>query len=180
LRSSLRDPCHLSVTRRHRRVTRRLPHLWYDQTAHLGHSGDADPCAVGNSLQPQGARGSGPANTIRPANLSAARRSWGPSWRQAGVPCGVAEGSEDPWLCGPGFRRVCLCRGVGTTVGAAYQGCQRLHAGETELPRSAVRPNHSASDFASTPRRPTAPRPAPERAECARCRGHRPGGSLGP
>jgi hypothetical protein len=41
-----------------------------------------------------------------------ARRSWGPSWRQAGVPCGVAEGSEDPWLCGPGFRRVCLCRGL--------------------------------------------------------------------
>jgi hypothetical protein len=25
--------------------------------------------------------------------------------------CGVAEESEDPWLCGPGFRRVCLCRG---------------------------------------------------------------------
>jgi hypothetical protein len=20
-------------------------------------------------------------------------------------------GGEDPWLCGPGFRRVCLCRG---------------------------------------------------------------------
>jgi hypothetical protein len=25
---------------------------------------------------------------------------------------GVAEGGEDPWLCGPGFRRVCLCRGM--------------------------------------------------------------------
>jgi hypothetical protein len=23
---------------------------------------------------------------------------------------GVAEESEDPWLCGPGFCRVCLCR----------------------------------------------------------------------
>ena len=21
-------------------------------------------------------------------------------------------GGEDPWLCGPGFRRVCLCRGM--------------------------------------------------------------------
>ncbi len=29
-----------------------------------------------------------------------------------GNPCGVAEGGEDPWLCGPGFRRVCLCRGM--------------------------------------------------------------------
>ena len=29
-----------------------------------------------------------------------------------GTPCGVAEGSEDPWLCGPGFRRVCRCRGA--------------------------------------------------------------------
>jgi len=25
---------------------------------------------------------------------------------------GVAEGGEDPWLCGPGFPRVCLCRGM--------------------------------------------------------------------
>jgi hypothetical protein len=24
---------------------------------------------------------------------------------------GGAEESEDPWLCGPGFHRVCLCRG---------------------------------------------------------------------
>jgi hypothetical protein len=31
-----------------------------------------------------------------PLTPSAARRSWGPSWRQAGVPCGVAEGGEDP------------------------------------------------------------------------------------
>jgi hypothetical protein len=46
---------------------------------------------------------------------SAARRSWGPSWREAGVPCGVAEDSEDPWLCGPGFRRVGLYRGVSLT-----------------------------------------------------------------
>ena len=29
-----------------------------------------------------------------------------------GIPCGVAEGSEDPWLCGPGFHRVCRCRGA--------------------------------------------------------------------
>jgi hypothetical protein len=29
-----------------------------------------------------------------------------------GNTCGVAEGSEDPLLCGPGFHRVCLCRGV--------------------------------------------------------------------
>jgi hypothetical protein len=43
---------------------------------------------------------------------SAARRSWGPSWRQAGVPFGVAEESEDPWLCGPGFGRVCPCQGM--------------------------------------------------------------------
>jgi hypothetical protein len=44
-----------------------------------------------------------------PYSPSAARRSWGSSWRQAGVPHGVAEGGEDPWLCGPGFR---LCRGM--------------------------------------------------------------------
>jgi hypothetical protein len=24
---------------------------------------------------------------------------------------GVAEGGEDPWLCGPGFHRVCLFEG---------------------------------------------------------------------
>ena len=30
----------------------------------------------------------------------------------ADVQSGVAEESEDPWLCGPGFRRVCLCRGM--------------------------------------------------------------------
>jgi hypothetical protein len=23
--------------------------------------------------------------------------------------------SDDPWLCGPGFRRVCLCRGIGNS-----------------------------------------------------------------
>ena len=38
---------------------------------------------------------------------SAARRSWGPSWR---LESGIAEESEDPWGCGPGFGRVCLCR----------------------------------------------------------------------
>jgi hypothetical protein len=47
-----------------------------------------------------------------PSDLSAARRSWGPSGRLAGVTSGVAEGSEDPWLCGPGFRRVCPCQGA--------------------------------------------------------------------
>ena len=26
----------------------------------------------------------------------AARRSWGPSWRRVGVPCGVAEGVRGP------------------------------------------------------------------------------------
>jgi len=25
---------------------------------------------------------------------------------------GAAEGDEDPWLCGPGFRRVCLYGGM--------------------------------------------------------------------
>ena len=36
----------------------------------------------------------------------AARRSWGPSWRQA-----RRGGGKDPWLCGTGFGRLCLCRG---------------------------------------------------------------------
>jgi hypothetical protein len=28
---------------------------------------------------------------------------------------GVNGGGEDPWRCGPGFRRVCLCRGMAAT-----------------------------------------------------------------
>jgi hypothetical protein len=61
-------------------------------------------------------RGEVPGQTARQVRRqcspSAARRSWGPSRRQAELPCGVAEGGEDPWLYGPGFRRVCLCRGM--------------------------------------------------------------------
>jgi hypothetical protein len=45
----------------------------------------------------------------RATRISAARRSWGPSWR---IQSSVAEESEDPWLCGPGFRQVCHCRWV--------------------------------------------------------------------
>jgi hypothetical protein len=37
---------------------------------------------------------------------SAARRSWGPSWRSRMR----RGGSEDPWLCVPDFRQVCLYR----------------------------------------------------------------------
>src|SRR5215207_8373733 len=46
------------------------------------------------------------------ATRSAARRSW--SLR--GVVGGRRGGGEDPWLCGPGFRRVCLYRGSAATV----------------------------------------------------------------
>jgi hypothetical protein len=53
------------------------------------------------------ARGTLPEQSERRATGSVARRSWGPSWRHQLV----AEESEDPWLCAPGFRRVCLCRG---------------------------------------------------------------------
>jgi hypothetical protein len=41
----------------------------------------------------------------RRTGLHAARRSWASRHRHDGS----AEG-EDPWLCDPGFRRVCLCR----------------------------------------------------------------------
>jgi hypothetical protein len=30
----------------------------------------------------------------------------------AGLKAGVTEESEDPWLCDPGFRRVCPCLGL--------------------------------------------------------------------
>jgi hypothetical protein len=46
-------------------------------------------------------------NTATPSYTVAARRSW-ESFRASGRRCGVAEEIEDPWLCGPGFRRVCL------------------------------------------------------------------------
>jgi hypothetical protein len=59
---------------------------------------------------------------------SAARRSWGPSWRQAGVPCGVSEGSEDPWLCGPGFRQVCLVEECDLLT-TGYPNCQARSSG---------------------------------------------------
>jgi hypothetical protein len=55
----------------------------------------------------------------------------GPSWRQAEIPCGVAEGGEDPWLCGPGFGRVCLCRGM---VGLSYAPVQELSSGLRRQP----------------------------------------------
>jgi hypothetical protein len=35
--------------------------------------------------------------------------------------CGVAEGGEDPWLCGSDFRRVCLCRGEASRAYASVQ-----------------------------------------------------------
>jgi hypothetical protein len=38
---------------------------------------------------------------------SAARQSWDPT----GVSSAASRGGEDPWLCDPGFRRVCLCWG---------------------------------------------------------------------
>jgi hypothetical protein len=33
--------------------------------------------------------------------------SFEPAWRRGG---GAAEEAKDPWLCDPGFSRVCLCR----------------------------------------------------------------------
>jgi hypothetical protein len=43
----------------------------------------------------------------------------GPSWRRFGRRRG---GGEDPWLCGPGFRRVCLYRGRETTLQVGTEG----------------------------------------------------------
>jgi hypothetical protein len=84
---------------------------------------------------------------------SVARRSWGPSWRQAGIPFGVAEGCEDPWLCGPGFRRVCLCRGMveaelsrgtGTVKRPAQRGSVRVSSGHVRSRKQRARPPGSA------------------------------------
>src|ERR1044072_1974621 len=33
-------------------------------------------------------------------------------------------GGEDPWLCGPGFRWVCLCRGWDYLCTVGYRRCQ--------------------------------------------------------
>ncbi len=59
-------------------------------------------CACESSVQAEAGR-----RFTRPVYPSEARRSWvlRGSW-------GSPEGSEDPWLCGTGFRRLCLCRGA--------------------------------------------------------------------
>jgi hypothetical protein len=63
----------------------------------------------------------------------AARRSW--VLRALGERRG---GDEDPWLCGPGFRRVCLYRGMvegelsrdtGTVKRPAPRGSVRVSSG---------------------------------------------------
>ena len=63
--------------------------------------------------------------TQRPTYLSAARRSWAlcdvSGWPRRG-------GGEDPWLCGPGFGRVCPCRGVHPTVGAGTRTVKQVLA----------------------------------------------------
>jgi hypothetical protein len=41
------------------------------------------------------------------------------------------EGDKDPWLCGPGFRRVCLCRGM---VRLSYVPVRELSSGLRRQP----------------------------------------------
>jgi hypothetical protein len=49
-------------------------------------------------------------------------------------------GGEDPWLCGPGFARVCLCR---VMVGLSYGGVLGLsRAGEGKYRVSSDCPGH--------------------------------------
>ena len=62
----------------------------------------------------------------------------GPSWRLAGVR--RRGGGEDPWLCGPGFRRVCLCRWFGMGEPTIKQGrdYRGLPSGMTTPPRHYV------------------------------------------
>jgi hypothetical protein len=38
-------------------------------------------------------------------------------------------GGEDPWLCGPGFRRVCLCRGIARLIYEAVPGLSSMWCG---------------------------------------------------
>jgi hypothetical protein len=47
-----------------------------------------------------------------PSNLSAARRSWGPSWRQEATCGGVAEEARTRGFAAPAFAGCALCRGM--------------------------------------------------------------------
>ena len=66
--------------------------------------------------------------TIAMPPRSAARRSWGPTGHPE---CGAAEESEDPLLCDPGFRRVCLCREEWANSTAPTRGRQPGTASRT-------------------------------------------------
>jgi hypothetical protein len=52
---------------------------------------------------------------------------------------GVAEESEDPWLCGPGFCRVCSCQGWSPNCAPRYDDVLLLSRGRSTLRRARCR-----------------------------------------
>jgi hypothetical protein len=65
-------------------------------------------------------------------NPSAARRSWDPSWRQAGIPCGVAEGGRTRGFAAPAFAG-CAFIADATELGAGAGPVKHRLQGETTL-----------------------------------------------
>ena len=51
---------------------------------------------------------------VRVVSTPSIARRLGGVWGAHGVYFRRCGGGEDPWLCGPDFRRVCLCRGIGS------------------------------------------------------------------
>ena len=91
----------------------------------------------------------------------------GPSWRRR--QSRRRGGGEDPWLCGPGFRRVCLCRGMLCTELRSGTGAVNKASCAKELRR-----NRTKSQCSPVPRVPTpCSRPGLPRSAAARVRGCR-------
>ena len=65
----------------------------------------------------------------RRAAPSAARRSWGPSWRQAGIPCGVAEEARTRGFAAPAFAGCAFIEWFGDGGAASHQARRRITTG---------------------------------------------------
>src|SRR5262249_33880548 len=86
-----------------------------------------------------------------------------------GVEEGGRGGGEDPWLCGPGFRRVCLFSGVWGYGRDGYTTRQARPVAKAEAVLTAptpIQPSPGAPPPDGSARRP---RPPPAHPACARC-----------
>jgi hypothetical protein len=133
--ASAEPPCPPARRRRHARAypravrseRRRRPPRDSSQGPRIGEKADsrvgrqlAKPVATGPSL---------------PARLSGLSRNWDLRPRPSTQPRGPrrsAPRGEDPWLCGPGFGRVCLCRcGIGLGCDTVRRGTQAVKSDRT-------------------------------------------------